>query len=158
MIELMKHTYLMDVNKIEEQLEKLFEKYQEILNNPNWEGLNESRAILYLTGHIYCEKIAVEAIERRLPNLDKPLELNEFLVLIDSGSEKIEEHRKDEKFVVLEKFYNVVKKFKNKHIQGSFYRDEERFIKLYNQFAPSDLLKTSYKGNKKHKNHHTLPK
>jgi len=142
----MKHTYLMDLKGIKESLETLWQRYQHILENPNWEDLNEARAILYLTGQVYCEQIAVGAIERRLSHLQKPLQLNEFLLLIDSESDKLEEFRSDPKFKELEDFYRIIKEYKNMHVGGKFYKDEEKFVEIYNQHAPSESHKTSYKG------------
>ena len=78
MEQVLKYTYLLDVDKIEEELEKLWERYQEILDNPNWLDLNEARSILYIIGHIYCEEIAPGAIERRLHLLKEKLTLIEF--------------------------------------------------------------------------------
>jgi len=74
----MKFTYLLDIKKIREELSDLWNKYQKILNdkNSNWKELTEARAILYLTGNIYCEQIAVDAIKKRLPLLKQPLQLS----------------------------------------------------------------------------------
>jgi len=146
MIELMKCTYLMDVKKIEKELDNLWNGYQSILINPSWDELNRARAILYLTGQIYCEKIAPEAIERRLSHLKQPLTLTEFFLLIDSNSEKLVELRKDSVFKQLEAFYIIIKKYKNKNAGGKYYLDEEKFIEIYNKHTPTGLEKTSYKG------------
>ncbi len=146
MIELMKHTYLMNLQGIKDSLETLWNRYQKILDNPNWEDLNEARSILFLTGHIYCEQIAVKAIERRLSHLKQPLQLTEFLLLIDSKSKDLEKHRSDPKFKELEDFYNIIKEYKNRYVGGKFYKDEEKFVEIYNQHAPSETHKTSYKG------------
>jgi len=153
MIELMKCTYMMIPEKIEIELEKLWKKYQEILNkkNPSWEEINEARAILFITGNIYCEQIAVEAIEKRLHLLNEKISLIEFFNLIDSNSEKLKELRKDELFLKLEKFYNVIKKYKNKYHEGKYYLDEEKFIKKYEEVNPDKELKMGYKGKFKDK-------
>jgi len=153
MIELMKCTYMMIPEKIEIELEKLWKKYQEILNkkNPSWEEINEARAILFITGNIYCEQIAVEAIEKRLHLLNEKISLIEFFNLIDSNSEKLKELRKDELFLKLEKFYNVIKKYKNKYHEGKYYLDEEKFIKKYEEVNPNKELKMGYKGKFKDK-------
>lgn len=113
MISLMKYTYLMEPEKIQEELEKLWSKYISIINKkePSWEEINEARAILFLTGQIYCEKIAVEAIEKRLHLLKDKMPLIEFFSLIDKNSEKLNELRKDELFDKLEKFYRIIKKY-----------------------------------------------
>ncbi len=144
----MKYTYLMEPEKIKKELDTFWRKYQEILENKNstWEELNEARAILYLTGGIYCEQIAVDAIKRRLHLLKNPIQLNEFFILIDSNSEKLIELRKDELFARLEEFYKIIKEYKNKYSKGKFYLDEERFIQLYNSFNPSPNEKIGYKG------------
>jgi len=51
MIELMKYTYLMEPEKIQEELEIYRKRYEEIINQENttWEEMNEARAILFLT-------------------------------------------------------------------------------------------------------------
>ncbi len=146
MKQLLKCTYLMDVKKISEELEKLWVRYQEILAEPDWESLNEARAILYSIGSLYCEKIAPEAIERRLHLLKKPLSLVEFLSKIDGQSKDLPTLRKDPLFSQLEKFYLVVKRFKNKDIGGKYYIDEEKFIELYNKHSPNQESKIGYRG------------
>ena len=144
----MKFTYLLDIKKIREELSDLWNKYQKILNdkNSNWRELNEARAILYLTGNIYCEQIAVDAIKKRLPLLKQPLQLSEFFQLIDSNSEKVNGLRQDELFRKLEEYYKIIKEYKNKYSEGKFYLDEEKFIELYNKFNPDKDLKIGYKG------------
>lgn len=153
MINIMKYTYLMEPEKVEEELTNLWDKYQKIINkdNPMWEEINEARAILFLTGQIYCEKIAVEAIERRLPLLKIKLSLIDFLCLIDGNSDRIkesriEELRKDELFNRLEKFYRIIKSYKNKHLQGKYYLEEETFLKTYERINPDSELKIGYRG------------
>jgi len=148
MIELMKYTYLLENDKIKKELELMYQKYSGFLAKAEevWEQLNEARAILYLTGQVYCEQIAVEAIERRLHLLKQPIQLQEFLHLIDSNSEKLNELRKDELFAKLEEFYKIIKEYKNKYSKGKFYLDEEKFIETYNKFNPDKELKSGYKG------------
>lgn len=146
MIRLLSHTYLLDIKKIEKELDSQWKRYESILANPNWKKMNEARAILYLIGHIYCETIAQEAIERRLHLLKKKVSLAEFLSLVDSHPKKIILHRKDPLFSKLEKYYILIKKFKNKFVGGKFYLDEEKFIKLYNKHNPDKKLKIDYKG------------
>lgn len=147
---LLKNTYLLDVKKVEERLNKLWDRYQKILKKPTWKNLNEARAILYLTGQIYCEKIAPEAIERRLHLLKNPVSLLDFLSMVDSGpKEELKKFREDDLFVKLEKYYIVIKNFKNKFNGGKYYLDEERFIELYNSYNPDKKLKIKYRGNYK---------
>lgn len=144
----MKYTYLMEPEKIEEELNRLWKRYQGILENENsgWQELNEARAILYLTGQVYCEQIAPESIQRRIHLLNQPLQLSEFFHLIDSNSERLDELRKDELFLKLEEFYKIIKKYKNKYNKGKFYLDEEKFLEMYNKFNPDKELKSGYKG------------
>lgn len=144
----MKYTYLMRIGDIQKELDNLWKTYQEILNksNPTWEEINEARAILYLTGQIYCEQIAIDSIERRLHLLKKRISLIEFLNLIDSNSKKLNILRKDKLFIELEMFYKIIKGYKNKYLQGRFYLEEEKFINLYNKINPKGDLKIGYKG------------
>jgi len=148
MIELMKYTYLMEPEKVKKELDKLWERYQEIIQNKNssWEEINEARAILFLTGNVYCEQISVGAIKNRLHLLKKKISLTEFLELIDKNSEKLKELRKDELFKKLERFYRIIKEFKNRYIGGKFYLDEEKLIKKYNQLNPDKDFKIGYMG------------
>lgn len=148
MIELMKYTYLMEPEKIKEELEKHWERYQKIIKNKDssWEDINEARAILFLMGNTYCEKIAVEAIEKRLHLLKEKLSLLEFLDIIDKNSLKLNEFRKDELFSKLEKFYKIIKEFKNKYHEGKYYLDEEKFLERYEEKNPNKELKIGYKG------------
>jgi len=144
----MKYTYLLENNKIKKELELMYQKYSGFLAKAEevWQELNEARAILYLTGDVYCEQIATGAIQRRLPLLKQPLQLTEFLQLIDSNSERLDELRQDELFVKLEEFYRIIKEYKNKYSKGKFYLDEEKFIDTYNKFNPDKDSKLGYKG------------
>jgi hypothetical protein len=118
MIELMKYTYLMEPERVQKELEKLRNRYQTIINQDKVtrEEMNEARAILFLTGHIYCEEVAVGAIERRLHLLPGKPTLVEFFLLIDSESEMLEDYRKHHLFNKLEQFYRIIKTYKNKHL------------------------------------------
>lgn len=152
MIALMKYTYLLEPEKIQKELDNLWNKYQDIINSDNstWEEINEARAILFLTGQIYCEKIAVGAIERRLHLLKVKLSLIEFLDLIDKNSDKLEQLRRDELFFKLEKFYRVIKGYKNKYLEGKYYLEEEQFLKIYSKLNPDKKLKMGYRGSFRH--------
>ncbi len=146
MINLLKYTYLLDTEKIQKELDSLWKKYSDILKKPNWDDLNEARSILYLTGNFYCEKIAPEAIERRLHLLKKEISLIDFLTLVDSKSERLSELRKDPMFAKLETFYLIVKNFKNNFVGGDYYLNEEKFIKLYNKHNPDKSIGIGYRG------------
>jgi len=128
LVELLKNTYLFRIEKIEEIMEKMWEQYQFLLDNAkNIEELWETRVYLYVLGYFYPEKFGVEAIERRLKYLQKPLSLIEFLDMIDK--EKVsEEYKTDLLFVKLEKLYRIIKKYKQL-IKNNSYLDEERFNK-----------------------------
>ena len=140
---------MMNQEKIQEELDRLWNKYQEILDDPtsDWEKINEARAILYLIGQVYCEEIAIGAIERRLHLLKEKIELIEFFNLIDTNSERLEGLRDDELFRKLERFYRILKEYKNKYNGGKFYLDEERFIKKYQEQNPDKNIEIGYKGN-----------
>lgn len=142
----LKYTYLMDVQNIDKELTRLWVRYQQILNKPNWEDLNEARAILYFIGHIYCENIAPKAIERRLHLLSTPLSLLEFFTLIDTNSSTINQYNNDHLFQQLQQFYLLIKKHKNNFVGGQHYLDEEKFIQLYNSYNPNQELKIKEKG------------
>jgi len=149
MKDLMTYTYLLDNVKIKKELEKLWGRYNEIIMdnlNPSWEEINEARSILYLTGQIYCEQIAVRAIERRLHLLKTKISLIEFFDLIDKNSPKLIDLRKDELFSKLEEFYRIVKDYKNKYTGGKYYLDEERFIDKYHSVNPEKDFNMGYKG------------
>ena len=148
MIQLMKYTYMMEPEKIKKELDKFWKRYQYILENKNstWEEMNEARAILFLTGQIYCENIAVKAIERRLHLIKDKLSLIKFFDLIDKKSPELSKFREDELFVKLENFYIIIKEFKNKYTKGKYYIDEERFLKRYEEKNPDKELKIGYKG------------
>ena len=138
----------MEPEKVQEELDRLWNKYQEILedSNSNWEKANEARAILYLTGQVYCEEIALEAIERRLHLLKEKIELIEFLDLVDKNSKRLIELRMDELFAKLEKFYKIIKSYKNKYNKEKFYLDEEKFLEEYQKKNPDKDIKIGYKG------------
>lgn len=146
MQKLLKYTYLLDINRIDKRLIKLWTRYQALIKKPDWQGLNEARALLYLLGQVYCEQIAPEAISRRLHLLKKPLKLPEFFIAVDSESKNLKLHRQDKLFVQLERFYILVKKFKNRAVGGRYYLDEEKFIRLYNKYNPQKKFKIGYRG------------
>ena len=146
MIKLLKYTYTLQADKIDSELKKYWQRYQEILEKPSWQRLNEARAILYMIGQVYCEEIAIEAIKRRLHLLKNDLSLLDFLSIIDVNSEKLKELRKDSLFLKLENFYRAVKNFKNKFVGGKYYLDEEKFGKLYCKYNPDKSLKMGYRG------------
>lgn len=148
MINLLKYTYLMQTEKIDEELSSLWQRYQKILNNPapTWEDINEARAILFITGSLYLEQIATEAIEKRLKHLEKNFKIIEFLHTIDSDSPQLKKLRTCPKFKELEIFYRIIKKHKNKYTKGKFYLDEERFIKKHRATNPDKKSKIGYRG------------
>ena len=148
MIELMKYTYMMDPEKVELELSKLWERYQSIIHKdaPTWEEMNEARSILYFTFVIYCEQVAEEAISRRLHLLTEKLSLIDFFVLVDQESERLCELRKDEMFARLEKYYRAIKRRKNMAFGGKYYLEEERFLERYTESNPDKGLKMGYRG------------
>jgi len=147
MEDLLKYSYLLDAESINDSLESMWKRYQYILSNPNWEDLNEARALLYIIGYLFPEQIATEAIKRRLHLLAKPLTEPEFYTIVDTNDEyELDRRRHDKLFNQLVEYYNVVKKFKNKTNKGKWYLDEDIFIKLYNQYCPDQSMKTGKYG------------
>ncbi len=124
--ELLKNTYLLRLDKIEEIIERIWEEYQLILDDANdIEKLWEARVYLYFVGWFYPEKFGIEAIDRRLKHLENPISLVEFLDMIDK--EKIDlKQKEDLLFVKLERLYRLIKKYKQLIINNS-YLDEQRF-------------------------------
>jgi hypothetical protein len=144
----MKYTYLMEPEKVQEELDRLWQRYLTIISksDPSWEEVNEARAIIYLTAAIYCDEIAAGAIERRLHLLKTKMSLIEFYTLVDRNSDKLKELRQDDLFTTLEKFYRVVKGYKNKYLEGKYYLEEEKLIEKYNKANPDKELKMRYQG------------
>lgn len=141
MEDLLKYSYLLDAKNLDKTLESMWNRYQQILDNPNWQDLNEARAILYIIGFLFTEQIAPEAIKRRLHLLAKPLTEPEFYTIIDTNNEyELGIRAKDDIFNKLVDYYNVVKKFKNKTNRGKWYLDEDIFVKLYNQYCPDQSM------------------
>lgn len=65
-------------------------------------------------------------------------------MLIDSKSERLDHLRKNILFDKLERFYTIIKKYKNRHIQWKYYLEEERFLQKYAQVNPHPELKIWY--------------
>ncbi|MDD3678802.1 MAG: hypothetical protein PHT36_00960 [Patescibacteria group bacterium] len=142
MEEILKYTYLLDSKKLDETLTKMWERYQHILENPNWDDLNEARAILYVIGYLFPEQIAPEAIKRRLHLLSEPLEELDFYQIVDSKNKDEQAKRKnDALFLEMVEYYKVVKSFKNKTNKGIWYLDEDRFVEIYNKYSPDQSMK-----------------
>jgi len=153
MINLIAHTYQLDNAKIKKDLKRLWTNYTKIINqkNPTWDEANKARAILYLTGQLYCEQVAVSAIERRLHLLKTKLSLLDFFTIIDGKSPRLPELRQDKMFTDLEKFYLIIKDFKNHYVNGKYYLEEEKFLRAYKKANPDKKNQIGYRGSfKKH--------
>ncbi|KPJ56374.1 hypothetical protein AMJ49_05025 [Parcubacteria bacterium DG_74_2] len=140
MKDLLKYTYLLNINQIEKKIEALWQRYQEILSNPksSWEDLNEARAILYFLGYLYPEKIALESLEYRVKLIKPKIDINEFLLAIDGKNIKVlNKYKKNKKFNKLKEFYLIVKNIKNR-VKNNTYLDEGRFNKIYSKIKPKD--------------------
>ena len=120
MEEILKYTYQFDLEKLSQAIENLWKKYLSILENKqsSADDLYSARAILYFLGYLYPEKIALEALERRLVGLS----LEEFLIKADRQEIKNE----------LTNFYEIIKELKNKEYRGS-YLGEALFNQVYEQ-------------------------
>jgi hypothetical protein len=142
MKDLLKHTYLLDVEKIEEDIERLWRRYQEILDNKksSWEDLNEARALLYFLGYLYPEKIALDSFERRVKYIKPSIVLDRFLSAIDGNDKRIlEKYKKNKRFNKLKEFYLIVKDIKNR-TKNKTYLDEKRFNKIYSKLKPKQYF------------------
>jgi hypothetical protein len=142
MKDLLKHTYLLDVEKIEEDIERLWRRYQEILDKKksSWEDLNEARALLYFLGYLYPEKIALDSFERRVKYIKPSIVLDRFLSAIDGNDKRIlEKYKKNKRFNKLKEFYLIVKDIKNR-TKNKTYLDEKRFNKIYSKLKPKQYF------------------
>lgn len=138
MKDLLKYTYLLDVKNIGESIDRLWQKYQGILNNEksSWEDLNEGRAILYFLGYLFPEKIALESLENRIKYVKPVISLDKFLLVIDRNDKKfLDKYKNNKKFNKLKEFYLVIKNIKNR-VKNNTYLDEERFNKIYSKLKP----------------------
>jgi hypothetical protein len=143
MLSLLKNIYLLDNQKIKKDVERLWQRYQAILDkkNPTWEEANEARAILYSIGNLYPEKIALESLERRVKLIKPKITLDNFLMAIDSKDKKmLAEYKNNKKFNQLKEFYLIVKAIKNKVNRDNTYLDEKTFNKMYKKLRPRDYF------------------
>lgn len=138
MKDLLKYTYLLDLKKIDESIEKLWKRYQTILDDKKstWEDLNEARAILFFLGHIFCEEIALGSLEKRVKFVRPAISLDNFLLAVDKKDEVVfDKHKNNKNFLKLRDFYLLVKGIKNRK-KGEWYLDEKRFNKIYEKLKP----------------------
>ena len=125
-VELMKDTYLLRPEAIEQVMEDIWKKYQKMLDeSTSVEDLWEARVYLYVLGYLYPEKFGLEAIERRLKYLKEPMTLVEFLDTVDKDVASSGQ-RSDPLFVKLEKLYRAIRKYKQL-VKNNSYLDEKRF-------------------------------
>ena len=141
MKDLLKNTYLLDIERIKKRIEYLWKRYQKILDsNPSFNDLNEARAVLYFLGYLYPEKVALEAIENRIKYIEPKITFDRFLEAIDGNDERIlKKYQNNEKFKKLKEFYLLVKGIKNRVKNGS-YLDEDRFNKIYSEARPKNYF------------------
>ena len=143
MLDLLKNVYLFDIDSIGNDIERIQQEYQDILDKKeiNWEEINKARAILYFLGHIFTEKIAFESLERRIKFIQPKISLDNFLLVIDSQDKEIlEKYKNNKKFEQLKKFYLIVKSIKNRVNRDSTYLDEETFNKKFKRLKPKDYF------------------
>lgn len=142
MEDLLKYTYLLNIKKIEQNIEDLWNRYQEILNSrrSSWEDLNEARAILFFLGYLYPEKIALKSLEKRVQFIKPKINLDDFLSVVDKDDKKtLKKYKNNRKFNKLKEFYLIVKSIKNR-VKNNTYLDEERFNKLYSKLKPKNYF------------------
>ena len=63
---------------------------------------------------------------------------------MDSG--RLVELREDELFVRLERYYRIVKGYKNKYVGGKYYLEEGKFLEKYDGVNPNRDLGIGYGG------------
>ena len=143
--DLMKNTYLLKVEEIEKDLERIWDKYQDLIKNSKTkEEITEARVYLYFLGNFYVENFGKGAIESRLKELEiTPLD---FYLMVDQNKEELQERRNNETFTKLEKLYNLMKKYKMK-VVNNHYLDEGTFNKKYSEIFYNKEIKM-YKGKK----------
>ncbi len=142
MINLLKHTYLLDLSAIKGDIERLWKRYQKIIGDKksSWEDLNEARATLYFLGHLYPEHLALESLERRIKFVKPKITLDKFFLIIDKNDVKnLKKYSKNEKFNKLKEFYLIVKSIKNR-VKNGVYLDEERFNNVYSKLEPKNYF------------------
>lgn len=143
MLSLLKNTYLLDNKRIKFDIERLWRRYQTILDKKNlsWKRANEARAILYFLGYLYPEKIALESLERRVKLIRPKITLNDFLLAIDGQEKKVLiKYKNNRKFNLLKEFYTIIKSIKNKINRDNTYLDEATFNKIYNKLKDKDYF------------------
>jgi hypothetical protein len=57
----------------------------------------------------------------------------------------LEDYRKHHLFNKLEQFYRIIKTYKNKHLWGKYYLEEEKFLKRYQEMSPNPEMRIGYK-------------
>jgi len=142
MQDLLKYTYLLDLEKISESIERLWKRYQKILDDKKstWEELNEARAILFFLGHIFTEEIALGSLEKRVKIVRPVISLDDFLMAVDGKDAAVlEKYKNNKKFSKLRDFYLIVKGIKNRR-KGEWYLDEKRFNKIYKELEPKSYF------------------
>ncbi len=140
MIELLKSVYLLDTKAVKKEIERLWNRYQKIINNEksSWKDLNEARAILYSLGRLYPETIVLESLERRVKYIKPKISLDDFLTAIDRNDEKIlKKYGSNKKFNKLKELYLITKGIKNR-VKNNIYLDEERFNDAYAKLEPKN--------------------
>ncbi|MFA5431807.1 MAG: hypothetical protein WC319_02865 [Candidatus Paceibacterota bacterium] len=142
MINLLKHTYLLNIKEIKNNIELFWSRYQDILNNKksSWDDLNEARAILYFLGYLYPEKIVLDSLAGRIKYIKPFIDLDTFLLAIDTNNKEIlKKYENNQKFSTLKEFYLIIKSIKNR-VKNKTYLDEGRFDKLYSKLKPQDYF------------------
>ncbi|HLM83917.1 MAG TPA: hypothetical protein VK254_01735 [Candidatus Bathyarchaeia archaeon] len=142
MKDLLKYTYLLDLEKIDANIEKLWNRYQKILDDKKstWEDLNEARAILFFLGHMFTEEIALGSLEKRVKFIKPMISLDNFLLAVDRKDDSIlKKYKNNKNFAKLRDFYLLVKGIKNRR-KGEWYLDEKRFNEVYDKKKPKDYF------------------
>jgi hypothetical protein len=144
-VDLIKFTYLLDLEGIKRSINVLWVEYQKILDDPgaSWDDVNRARAILYFLGNIFAEKISVESLERRIKFIKPEISLLNFLSAIDCDNPKVlKSYSDNSRFQAMKEFYLIVKDLKMRiNKEGDrLYLDEDRFNRKYKKLKPKNYF------------------
>lgn len=139
MLKILKKTYLLDNNGLKKEIDKEWKRYEAIIGkkNPNWEELNEARAILYVLGYLFPEKIALESLRKRVKYIKPKISLEKFLISVHTKDLK---YSRNKEYLILKEFYNIVKSIKNKIGSDGSYLNEKTFNKAYIKKRPKNYF------------------
>ena len=130
--DIMANIYMFDIPRIESSMQAAWDEYQRLLDEAektrDFETASKARVYIYFLGYFITEKFGQGAIERRLNHFEPVIKLDEFMSWVDSDNIP-SQYKDDEFFQRIVKFYEILKSYKNKQVNGS-YLDEDRLNKV----------------------------